>query len=167
MRRSGSALILAALLAVSSSFAQGVPQAAAPGHLNSSATPDFSGIWQKPRSSFPGGSDRFVPDEPPMTPWARERYAAARQGVLDPLDQGREHLDPMLYPYCMPPGMPRIHLRGQAMQIIQGPGHVYMIFEAGPSILRVHTDGREHIDGAPPSFMGDTIGRWDRETLVT
>jgi hypothetical protein len=73
----------------------------------------------------------------------------------------------MLYPYCMPPGMPRIHLRGQAMQIVQGSGYVYLIFEAGPSILRIHTDGRKHIDGIPPSFMGDTIGWWEGETLVS
>jgi len=102
-----------------------------------------------------------------MTPWAEERYKAARQGVMDPLDQGREDVDPMLYPYCMPPGMPRIHLRGQAMEIIQAPGRVYLLFEAGPSMMRIHTDGRKHLNNPPPSFMGDTIGWWDGDTLVT
>jgi len=134
---------------------------------SSPATPDFTGIWEKSRSTFPGGSDRFAPEEPPMTAWAEERYRAARQGVLHPLDQGREDVDPMLYPYCMPPGMPRIHLRGQAMEIIQAPGRVYFLFEAGPSMLRIHTDGRKHLSNPPPSFMGDTIGRWDGDTLIT
>ena len=102
-----------------------------------------------------------------MTPWAEARYRAAREGVSNPEDQGREDLDPLLWPYCMPPGMPRIYLRTgtSTFEIGQTPNRVYMVFEVHSTGRVIYLDGREHPEGAPDLFMGHAVGRWDGDTL--
>ena len=77
--------------------------------------PDFSGVWvllpaarQEPGTN----TDRFAPGEPPMTPWAAEIHKAARVGIEHlPNEQGRDAIDPILYPRCLMPGFPRIYQR--------------------------------------------------------
>jgi len=103
-----------------------------------------------------------------MTPWAQARYRAVREGVANPEDQGREDLDPVLWPYCMPPGLPRIYLRpGQnVFEIGQTRDRVYQVFEVHNTGRAIYLDGRDHLDGAPDMFMGNSIGRWDGDTLV-
>lgn len=130
--------------------------------------PDFSGMWVRlPTSQQISNSDMFHPEEPPMTPWARERYQVVRKGITNPLQQAREDIDPILEPYCMMPGYPRILLRPGALKIAQTPTALYMIFDNYSQGRVVHMDGRRHIENAPPTFMGNAIGWWEGDTLVT
>jgi hypothetical protein len=41
-----------------------------------------------------------------------------------------------------------------------------MIFEGNKAARQIYLDGRDHPVGAPASFMGHSIGRWDRDMLV-
>jgi hypothetical protein len=41
-----------------------------------------------------------------------------------------------------------------------------MIFEYDHLIRQVYTDGREHRTDLAPSWMGDSTGRWEGDTLV-
>jgi hypothetical protein len=52
------------------------------------------------------------------------------------------------------------------MEIVQTPGRVLMIFEYDHLIRQIYTDGREHRTDLAPSWMGDSIGRWEGDTLV-
>jgi len=130
--------------------------------------PDLSGLWVRTDDTpgSLGNADSFTDEEPPMTPWAAQRYRAAREGVPDG-DQGREDLDPALWPYCMPPGLPRIYLRTgtNTFEIGQTRDRVYMLFEVHSTGRVIYTDGRQHLDGAPDMFMGYSVGRWDGDTL--
>ena len=131
-------------------------------------TPDLSGRWKGPGRQFKGAGERFIPeaDDPPMLPWAEEKYKIIRRGVTDPTRQGRIDMDPMMPPHCMLPGMPRAYMRSGNIEIMQSPGRVYVLFESDPAIQRIYTDGRPHPDGAPDSFMGHSIGKWEGDTLV-
>ena len=127
------------------------------------ATPDLSGIWR----GTAGGQRGLAIEEPSMQPWAEERYKAARQG-RGPNVQGRDEMDLFLPPYCMPFGMPRVYdyTDNLLFEIIQIPGRVYMLFEVNNQARRIYTDGRKHPEGAPPTFMGHSLGRWDGDTLL-
>jgi len=130
--------------------------------------PDLSGVWVRlPAARQISITDLFAPEEPPMTPWARERYAAAREGLSSPTQQGRDEIDPILYPFCLPVGFPRIYLRPGAMQIAQTRDAVYMFFDNYRVGRQIHTNGRKHPEDPPPSFLGYSIGRWEGDTLVT
>jgi hypothetical protein len=126
---------------------------------------DLSGVWtQYPhisgRSTFADFS--FSKEEPPMTPWAEAKYKAAKpvhtggyQGDSD---------DSTLN--CFPPGVPRIYFFNFPMEIFQVPGRVLIVYEFGHFIRQIYTDGRQHPKDLNPTWMGDSIGKWDGDTLV-
>jgi hypothetical protein len=52
------------------------------------------------------------------------------------------------------------------VQILQIPGQVIMLFEYDHFIRRIYTDGRPHDHDQGALWMGDTIGKWEGDTLV-
>ena len=52
------------------------------------------------------------------------------------------------------------------MEIMQIPGRVVMLFEYDHFVRQIFTDGRQHVQDMPPSWMGDSIGKWEGNTLV-
>jgi hypothetical protein len=136
-------------------------QAAAP-------APDLSGLWSRLRdAAVPRGYELLVLEfsraEPPMTPWAEAKYKAAK-----PLYRGSEPGTALSDPIfsCFPPGVPRILLFNFPVQIVQIPGQVIMLFEFNHFVRRIYTDGRPHDKELGPLWMGDSIGRWEGDTLV-
>ena len=68
---------------------------------------------------------------------------------------------------CSPPGMPRIMRLGQyPYEFIFSPGRVTINQEAWMQTRTIWTDGRGHDPDHDPSFMGDSIGHWEGDTLV-
>src|SRR6185295_12181825 len=88
-------------------------------------SPDLSGVWT--RRNIPGaryGGYAFMQDEPPMTPWAQERFKATKpsfgpRAVVDSNDPVNPTTVNALG--CFPPGVPRIYLHPFPMEIIQSP----------------------------------------------
>ena len=52
------------------------------------------------------------------------------------------------------------------MEIIQTPGQITMNLGVLHDIRRIYMDGIGHTVGADPSFNGDSVGRWEGDTLV-
>jgi len=52
------------------------------------------------------------------------------------------------------------------MQIVQNPEYVTMLFEYMRLWRAIPTDGRKHPENLPPSFMGDSVGKWEGDTFV-
>jgi hypothetical protein len=95
-----------------------------------------------------------APNKPDYKPslLAKVKELSDKQGVLDPAF------------YCKPQGVPRM---GPPSQIVQTPGQVVFLY-GGSNLFRiVPTDGRPHRADADPSYMGDSIGRFEgADTLV-
>jgi hypothetical protein len=94
-----------------------------------------------------------VPNKPPYKPelMAKVKDFSDRQTRLDPAF------------YCKPEGVPRM---GPPNQIVQTPGQVVFLYEGRNAFRVIPTDGRPHRQDVDPSWMGDSIGRWDGDTLV-
>jgi hypothetical protein len=67
---------------------------------------------------------------------------------------------------CFPPGVPRIYLQPFPMEIIQTPGRVIEFFEFNHFVRQIWTDGRPHNTALGETWMGDSIGKWEGDTLV-
>jgi hypothetical protein len=72
---------------------------------------------------------------------------------------------------CKPMGVPRTMLRGGlygAFQIVQTPHVVAILFEAsqGMNYRLIYTDGRKHPSDLDTSYLGDSVGHWEGDTLV-
>lgn len=135
-----------------------------------SSAPDLSGVWEL----HPGPGARYqlyslTKDEPPMTPWAEERFKAAKPSFGPrSVEDSNDPVNPTTLNAvgCFPPGVPRIYLHPFPMEIIQVPGRVIMLFEFDHFIRQIYTDGRGHNTDLGPTWMGDAIGKWDGDTLV-
>ena len=148
------------------------------------STPDFNGVWGlaplppavKPGESVrwllplkgvdPEGTDVFkgldrwqvdgraaAPNKPQYRPelLAKVKELSDKQGVLDPAF------------YCKPQGVPRM---GPPTQIVQTPGQIVFLYSASNLFRIIPTDGRPHRADADPSYMGDSIGHFEGDTLV-
>jgi hypothetical protein len=171
MRKFLAGLILGLVTVLSSwpaLLAQAPSQSGAVSAQIAAGTPDLSGVWAQRRP--PATADQywvyaFSPDEPPMTPWAEAQYKAAKPS-FGPHSFPIEETNDPVYHGCFPPGVPRIFLHPFPMEIVQAPGKVIMLFEYDQMRREIYTDGRPHDTSVGPTWMGDSIGRWEGDTLV-
>lgn len=130
-----------------------------------SSVPDFSGAW-----AIPGGAS-YDPSDPrgndleklPMTPWALERLRAARPGfgakatfeaVNDPVQK-----------FCDPPGVTRMWMYPWNFSFIQTPNMMYALYE-WMGFWRPIALNRQHPKDPDSTWMGDSIGRYEGDTLI-
>jgi len=133
--------------------------------------PDLSGVWitgalalligdkeARAIAEADRAAGRTLPPPEPFsyTPEAeaRRQYFLSRRGIDDPMAR------------CFISGVPRITTRPLPFQIIQMKDQVILLYEAHHAFRIVPTDGRTHPDDIEPSFLGDSVGRWEGETLV-
>ena len=66
---------------------------------------------------------------------------------------------------CQAIGVPRI---GPPGKIVQNAREVVFLYDDinGSFFRIIPTDGRPHRQGLPSSYLGDAIGRWEKDTLV-
>ena len=143
--------------------------------------PDLTGVWQG-GSTQPGnweetnaglgvggsGRNPTAPvvgssnDRPagragaPYQDWAAKKVLEAfdRRGIDDPT--GR----------CLPAGIPRSVMLGLfPQQVVQTPTQIVILYEY-MTAFRVIPFAAQHREDALPSYMGDSIARWDGDALV-
>jgi hypothetical protein len=105
---------------------------------------------------------------PPLTPEAQQRQATAPRGTYGngPLDSPEDFT---LYDRCISLGAvgsmtPKIY--GNGYRIIQAPGVVVLMSEMIHEARIIPLDGRPHIGKKIRSYLGDSRGRWEGNTLV-
>jgi hypothetical protein len=182
--RSSSIAMRAAILASLCAVAGGLPAATAMKDplYGDPAHPNISGMWNPsfgfgpPPAAAPGAggaapaapaaggapaaaASRFTPPaQPKLTPPYAAKWTAWRAkfqtGTHEPDSVAR----------CLAFGIARFGT--MPMEIIQTPGQITMNLGVLHDIRRIYMDGIGHTIGADPSFNGDSVGRWDGDTLV-
>ena len=144
-------------------------QMAAPAKVQGSGQAhDLTGVWMQDHP--PATADqyfvyKFTAEEPPMTAWGLARYKAAKSSFgSHPYPLAKTN-DPV-YHGCYPAGFPRIFLHPFPMEIVQGLGEVILLFEYDSMRHHIFTDGRAHDTSLGPTWMGNSIGHWQGDTLV-
>ena len=62
--------------------------------------------------------------------------------------------------------IPRILFFPQPLEIYQSPQRMFMFFERDHAWRQIWTDGRSHPSAMEPTWMGDSIGKWEGDTFV-
>jgi hypothetical protein len=128
---------------------------------------DLSGVWMitggQATSWDPSDPTGTKPDQLPMTPWAREKLAAARPafGANATFDNPNDPVET----YCDPPGMTRMYSFPWQFTIVQTPTHVYILFEYF-HIWRMVTLNQPHPKDVDATWLGNSVGRYEGDTLV-
>ena len=101
---------------------------------------------------------------PALTAAAQKRAAEQNAG------RGlASYTDLTLYERCITRGVAGSFLPGaygNGNEIVQAPGYVTIVNEMVHEARLVPLDGRPHLRPAVRSYMGDSRGRWDGDTLV-
>jgi hypothetical protein len=136
----------------------GNPNLSAPAPKTLDGKPDLSGIWQAGRAGQYGYDYNVAQNLPAgsVTPWAESVRAQRVQDFRkdSPLAQ------------CRPVSIPFLNFRGLS-RIVQTPGVVVILYESPNSPHRtILTDGRELPKEMNPTWLGYSVGHWDKDTLV-
>jgi hypothetical protein len=128
---------------------------------------DLSGVWNMhstpAQRKFTGST--YTAEPPEMTPWGNEKYMANKPSNGPRTHSLKETDDPVLR-QCLPPGTPRIYLQPFPFQMLQAPKEILMIYEYDHTVRQIFMDGRAHPEDITPTYMGNSIGKWDGDTLV-
>ena len=110
--------------------------------------PSLFGVWNSPNMGDMGGPL-------PLQPWA--------QKLAEERKKNNEIDDPEAK--CLPGGVPRIS--PYPMKIVQTPELIVMLFEGNVhSYRQFFLDGRGHAKDLDPLWMGDSVAKWDGDTLI-
>jgi hypothetical protein len=134
--------------------------------------PDLSGVWWPGRDLQVRPLGSPAPAPPPAAAPPRERppsftsfyqpWAIEKRKTLSDKD------DPSLR--CVPVAFGTVNVSlyglGFVGQIVQTPKFVVMLTETYHGFRIIPTDGRKHRDDVAPSYRGDSVGRWEGDTLV-
>lgn len=116
--------------------------------------PDWSGVWQL-TGGWTATLDAYA-GEVSLTP----AYQAIRKQAYDEKRQANLST-------CLPAGSTAVLQHATLHEYLFTPGRVTMLFEDG-EVRRIFTDGRAHrpLSELRNSFMGDSIGHLEGDTLV-
>lgn len=130
--------------------------------------PNLQGIWQArsraaydlqdhaARQGMPAGKGVVEGGQIPYQPWAAAKKVEnfANRQTADPLGK------------CYFPGVPRIMYMEYPFQIFQTPERIAFTFEWSQVYRLIYTNGKQAPHEGIDSWMGDSRGHWDGDTLV-
>ena len=131
--------------------------------------PDLSGVWQAVNSAawdiqdhsgqlgvppgqgvVEGGEIPYLADS-----MAKKKDNFAHRATADPAEAN-----------CYQPGVPRATYMPFPFEIVQTPKQVAILYEFAHAVRNIPMDGTPHPDGLPDTWMGDSRGHWEGDTLV-
>jgi hypothetical protein len=164
-------VVVAAFLSLAPAPVAGQAPAAEPHAYSPPRTPDgkpdLQGIWQVlntaawdiqdhvARLGVPAGQGVVEDGDIPYQPWA----AAKKKENFENRVKG----DPVAK--CYLPGVPRIMYMPYPFQIFQTAAATVILYEYVHAVRMIYTD-RPHLPGHIDSWMGQSRGRWEGDTLV-
>ena len=159
------------------SFYLNMPVSKMPTPRGADGHPDLSGFWDNPfGASFSKSADGSVdfhlggnrvqrkwPE--PSEPSYKAEYMAKVQQIVNGQYGASTSEDPQYD--CKPMGVPRAS--AVPLQIVQTPKLTVILYESnfiGQTYRVIYTDGRQHPADLDSSFLGDSVGHWEGDTLV-
>ena len=109
----------------------------------------ISGVW------FMQGRTQIsliAPEDAPLTPWGAERLKINRK-------------QPLPEAICLPPGVPTEWLIPAPFEIIPLPGRILILHEQEHLVRQIYMN-REHPAEIIPTWMGNSVARWEGDTLI-
>src|SRR5258707_12919621 len=121
--------------------------------------PAFYGQWSRTANSAQWDPSKppGLKQQPPLTPQFQAVFEVNAVAVV----KGEQTYNPQAF--CIPPGMPRMMIAYEPMQVIVTPEPTYIRIDHLTELRRIFTDGRDWPARIAPSFEGYSIGRWTGE----
>jgi hypothetical protein len=124
---------------------------AGPAPRTADGKPSLSGVWEIP---YVPDMSRGTGSALPFTAWGEENWKG---------------YDPAKFDYtahCLPMGWTRQMNTPMPIEIMQEPNRIAVLFEAWQTFKVIPTDGRDHPKDVDGTWMGNSVGHWEGDTLV-
>jgi len=135
----------------------GAPNLTAPAPRTPQGTPVLAGLWRPTARLIMDISLGLKPGEKvPMLPWAEALFKErlANDARDDPTAN------------CIVGGVPRSDFVPYPFKILEQQGLTVILYEAIHSYRQIFTDGRSLPKDPNPSWLGNSVGRWEGDTFV-
>ena len=145
-------LALSAALTIPAAYSQSAPSIP----RLPDGKPDLNGVWERP----------FVPD---MTKSFKNQQGPATLPFRPEAAEAFKNYDPAKFDYtghCLPQGLTRSMNSPFPMEIFQTAKRVAFLYEAWNVFHVAPTDGRDHPKNLDATWMGDSVGHYEGDTLV-
>jgi len=162
-----SVLVCAAAVSIAPAQAPNAKAISTPLPRTADGHPKIAGVWQGGGVSLvgeAGAPPKYAPQAiavqmPRREPLSYQPWAAEKQKTFTAND------DPSLF--CLLPGVPRITTQPFPLEIVQTPEKIVILYEAFRVFRNIPVDANlKHPDDMTPTWMGDSVAKWDGDTLV-
>jgi hypothetical protein len=120
--------------------------------------PDLSGFWMPENAvkHLLNLAADLKPEEVPLQPWARDLYNERIE------NNGKDHPGVR----CLPSGIPEKNNIPDGLKLVHTPDLILLLHESRTIYRQIFTDGRPLPKDPQPTWMGYSVGKWDKDTLV-
>ncbi|HTW38407.1 MAG TPA: hypothetical protein VMD49_07555 [Steroidobacteraceae bacterium] len=118
---------------------------------------DLEGVWWLQGYEYLLGPAPGVP--PPLKP----KYLKLLEERIRAKNRGTPEADTETQ--CLSHGMPRLMESPYPIEIVQTPGRITFLHEVAHEVRRIYLN-RPHPQHPRLSFLGDSVGHWEGDTLV-
>src|ERR1700722_7611645 len=118
--------------------------------------PDFSGLWQRPYTPdmTKDARDQKGMPELPFTEWGLQQWKGYDASKGDYTGA------------CLPFGLVRSMNSPDPIQVMQNSKYMSFLYEQNTWFHVIPIDGRGHNKDLGPTWFGDSVGKWEGDTLV-
>ena len=130
----------------------------APARRMADGKPDLSGFWMPENAvkHLLNLAADLKPEDVPLQPWARDLYNERIE------NNGKDHPGVR----CLPSGIPEKNNIPDGLKLVHTPDLVVLLHESRTIYRQIFTDGRPLPKDPQPTWMGYSVGKWDKDTLV-
>lgn len=128
--------------------------------------PDLSGIWQAIGVSLFGETGEVRPGEGRASTYGPRESAPYQAWAVSKVNElaADNRTDPNVH--CKLAGVPRITGIPVPFEIVQTAKKTIILYESNHAFRIIPTDGKGHPLDLDPTYMGDSVGRWEGDTFV-
>jgi hypothetical protein len=125
--------------------------------------PDFNGVWDHPRVADVTKDGKGCGSHTPgCTQKGNGPLQFTEQGLAEWKNENRFDYSG----HCLPWGYTRAWQVEYPVEIVQTAKRIALLFESNNIFHVISLDGRGHPKDLEPSWMGNSVGQWDGDTLV-
>ncbi len=118
---------------------------------------NLEGVW------WLQGYEYLLGPEPGVPPPLKPAYMQILERRIRAKNRGTPEADASTQ--CMPHGMPRLMESPYPIEIVQTPGRITFLHEVAHNTRRIWLT-RDHPKNVALTFLGDSVGHWEGDTLV-
>ena len=118
---------------------------------------NFEGVW------WLQGYEYMLGPEPGVAPPLKPEYMRILEQRIRAKNRGTPEADASTQ--CLPHGMPRLMESPYPIEIVQTAGRMTFLHEVAHNIRRIYLN-RPHPQNLTLTYMGDSVGHWEGDTLV-